>query len=245
MQVIEYLHRHEGLKVVNVHLCIRICFHYLPLAHWGDPGLSKSFQFAWAWLHPFCSACALMIWTPPRILSLPISMKRVPALLMLRQVRRKWPCGASFFCKVSWTFLSRNFGANGLRPWGSHFCVIPCDEPSSLPGNFNWCHVPLEGLTVWFDTLPAPRRIDRLSEGNLGTRKPTDHTPSARQLIHSHHFSSPVMELLPCGWTDNCSRICGLKPICNSDIRRGCYRSSHGSVHFLLRSLRKLSSLSS
>ena len=53
------------------------------------------------------------------------------------------------FCKVSSWVLSSHFGASGLRSWGSHFCITPCDGPF-LSGIFPWRSVPFQKRTLRF-----------------------------------------------------------------------------------------------
>ena len=81
----------------------------------------------------------------------------------LQNISRQVPwfsVGASFLLQRFLYVLFSNFGAHGLRSWGSHFCIIPCDG-HFLSRIFMWCNVPLENLTVWFyPNLPTLRRID-------------------------------------------------------------------------------------
>ena len=84
-RVVEYLHRHEEIKIVTVHLCFLICLHFSTGHHHrcGVPGSLQSLHFVWAQIF-FGSACALTLWGQPRILVLLEILKWAPALPWLQ-----------------------------------------------------------------------------------------------------------------------------------------------------------------
>ena len=121
-RVIEYLHRHEEAKTVNEDLCFLACCTS-PLAVTTVVGFLDLRRVSISSeLKPFCSACALMLQSQPRIL-VPLEFLKWRCPGFNRRVKRSFIrmfelllCGRVFLgARFRLVSSPQTWGAHGLR----------------------------------------------------------------------------------------------------------------------------------
>ena len=167
------------------------------LLRWPLPPLWGSWTFEGCpvrlSLSLFFSACASMPRNRPQILQLlwflaSVGEKNV-ALSFVLSLKTIFAKHRSY-CKVSSCVLSSNFGAQGLRSWGSHFCITPCDGPfHSL-------------IFTWSRALGEVDGVIRSKILQLPvTHEPTSITKCWRKQTSTTFFAeTKVLHLLPTGY---------------------------------------------
>ena len=157
-RVIEYLHRHEEIKIVNVYLCILVSL-YLSVVRChsrrNPSGIDREFS---------------LLWLFRRRSSRNPCNEALSLFFELADTSRQVPCYSA-----GRIFLGATFRLVSFPQISEHtdcvlevrtFFVIPCDGPCSFPVFLCGATCPWRILTVWFDPN-FPHVEQTISDENL------------------------------------------------------------------------------